>query len=119
MQKEDATQEEFKEALRLTIEHLEKLSTEERANWHKLIYFILAFIYHRRSAEERSELLKTVNATIADANRRKESENMVKTIAQALIEEGEETGEKRGAIGAKQEDLIRILYRRSFNIFHI
>jgi len=41
---------------------------------------------------------------------------MVKTIAQALIEKGEETGEKRGekrgAIGAKQDDLIRILYRR-------
>jgi hypothetical protein len=41
---------------------------------------------------------------------------MVKTIAQALIEEGEEIGiAKGGAIGkieAKQDALIRILYRR-------
>jgi len=116
MQKEDATKEEFKDALKSTIEHLEKLSIEEQANWGKLIYFILAFIHHRRSVAERSELLKTVNTAIADTNRRKESENMVKTIAQALIEEGEETGEKRGekrgAIGAKQDDLIMILRER-------
>jgi gamma-glutamyl phosphate reductase len=47
---------------------------------------------------------------------RRESENMVKTIAQALIEEGEELGrakwEEIGEIRAKQNDLIRILYRR-------
>lgn len=108
MQKESATKEEFSNALKLAIGHLEKLSTEERINWSKLIYFILAFIYHRRGTGERSELLKTVNTAIADANRRKESENMVKTIAQALIEEGEETGK----IEAKQDALIKILYRR-------
>ena len=37
---------------------------------------------------------------------------MIRTIAQALIDEGEETGIQRGAVEAKRDALIRILYRR-------
>ena len=40
IQKEKATAEEFGEALRLTVEHLEQMSSEERGNWEKLMRFL-------------------------------------------------------------------------------
>jgi hypothetical protein len=127
MQKENASKEEFRDALKSAVKHLDKLSAEERANWDKLIYYLLAFIYHRRKITEHSELVETVNTTIEDTNHRKEVENMGKTMAQFLMEEGEkigrakgleqgmEQGREQGLIKGKQDDLIRILSMR-FNV---
>ena len=41
LQKEDATQEEFVEALSMAIDHLESLLPEERGIWEKLIYYLM------------------------------------------------------------------------------
>ncbi len=105
IQKEEAAAEEFREALRLAVEHLSQMPQEERANWEKLMRFLLALIYHRREQEERAGFLNLVETTVSDKSRREEVGQMGKTIAQAFIEEGKELG----AVEARQEMLIELL----------
>ena len=116
IQKERSTEEEFREALQATIRRLELMPPAERANWEKLIYFLLAFIKHRRDATEHDDLFRVIKENITDKSRREEVESMGKTMAQLLIEEGEERGEARGEVRGevrgKAEFLIRFLYRK-------
>ncbi|MBI1925209.1 Rpn family recombination-promoting nuclease/putative transposase [Candidatus Poribacteria bacterium] len=105
IQKEEAMAEEFKEALRLAVEHLSQMPQDERANWEKLMRFLLALIYHRREQEEHAEFLNLVETTVSEKSRREEVGQMGKTIAQAFIEEGKELG----AVTAKQEAVIKLL----------
>jgi hypothetical protein len=71
---------------------------DERANWEKLMHFLFAFINHRREQSEQSELFEVVQNAVSDKSHRKEMEKMGKTIAQALMEEGEIKGEIKGKI---------------------
>jgi hypothetical protein len=112
IQKEEATTEEFGEALCLTVQHLEQMSPAEQANWEKLMRFLLALIYHRREQAERGEFLNIIETNVSEKSRREELDKMGKTIAQALIEEGKEIGRELGIVMAKQEVLIRLLRRR-------
>jgi predicted transposase YdaD len=120
IQKEEATAEEFGEALRLAIEHLEQISSEGRTNWEKLMRFLLALIYHRRKQSERAGFLKVIETNVVEKSRKEEVERMGKTIAQALIEEGKEIGKaegmelgrEMGTVATKQEDLIELLRGR-------
>jgi len=98
IQKEEATQEEFKEALHFAVQHLELILPDERANWERLMHFLFAFINHRREQSEQSELFEVVRDAVTDKFHRKEMEKMGKTIAQALIEEGEIKGKIEGKI---------------------
>jgi len=92
IQKEEATQEEFKDALHFAVQHLELMLPDERANWERLMHFLFAFINHRREQSEQSELLEVVQNAVSDKSHRKEMEKMGKTIAEALIEKGEIKG---------------------------
>lgn len=96
IQKEEATGEEFKEALHFAVQHLELMLPEERVNWERLMHFLFAFINHRREQSEQSELFEVVQSAVSDRSHRKEMEKMGKTIAQALIEEGEIKGKIEG-----------------------
>jgi len=73
----------------------------------------LTLIYNRREREERSEFVKIIESNVRDRNRKEEIEQMGKTIAQELIEEGKligkELGKELGTITAKQDALIRLL----------
>jgi len=109
IQEEETTAEEFREALRLAVEHLERMPPEGRANWEKLMRFLLALIYHRREQLERAELLGIIETNVIERSRKEEVEKMGKTIAEALIEEGKELGKELGIIAAKQEDSIKLL----------
>ena len=108
IQKEEATAEEFGEVLRLTVEHLEQMSPAERANWEKLMRFLLAFIFHRRERSEHAGFLNIIETNVVERIRKEEVEKMGKTMAQALIEEG--------TVAAKQEDLVKLL-RSKFDPF--
>jgi hypothetical protein len=136
LQKEDAKSEEFEDTLRLVANHLEQMPPEDRANWEKLMWFLLTLIYNRREREERSEFVKIVENNVSDRNRKEEIKNMGKTIAQELIEEGKqigielgkeigkelgkeigkelgkEIGKELGTITAKQDALIKLLKAR-------
>ena len=100
--------EEFQAALRETLMHLEALPDRELQVWEKAIYYLALLIYHRREEPEQAGLLEMIKRGTGEQRRREEVETMGKTIAQALIEEGE----ARGLIQAKQEDLLAFLEGR-------
>lgn len=105
VQKEDSASQEFEETLRLVVNHLEQMSSGEKANWEKLIWFIIMLIYNRREPRERSDFVKIIEDNVNEKNRKEEISNMGRTIAQELIEEGIEIG----TITTKQDALIRLL----------
>ena len=70
------------------------------------MHFLFAFINHRREQSEQSELFEVVQNAVSGKSHRKEMEKMGKTIAQALIEEGEIKGEIKGKIEGKIEGRI-------------
>jgi hypothetical protein len=105
MQKENADTEVFGDSLQLAVNHLKSMPQEERANWAKLIYFIMAFLYERREEPEHDKFLSIIKSSIEDKSQRKEAEEMGKTMAQVL----EARGEARGAITAKQDDIIKLI----------
>jgi hypothetical protein len=112
IQKEDATKEEFEEALHLAVSNLDKLPEEERNQWEKLMYYLILLIFHRRDAEEQPELFSVVNETVKDYNRREEVLKMGRTAAQALIEEGIGLGIEQGALRTRREDLLKFMQAR-------
>jgi hypothetical protein len=71
---------------------LQELSGQDRVRWYDLQRILITWAQHRRPQAERAALsAPTLNAQ-ADPDRRAEVEQMEKTIAQALIEEGEARG---------------------------
>ena len=109
MQKEKADTDEFRDSWQLAIEHLRLMTSEEKANWAKLMYFMMAFLYERREESEHDEFINIIRSSIDDKSQRKEVEEMGKTMAQVLEEIGEARGIEKGTIMTKQEDLIKIL----------
>ena len=96
------------------------MTPEEHANWAKLIYFIMAFLYERREEPEQNEFLNIIKSSIDDNSQRKEAEEMGKTMAQVLEERGEARGEAKGEakgrrlekIETKQDDIIKLIRLR-------
>jgi len=109
LQKEDATAKEFEDTLQLVVNHLEQMPPNERANWEKLMWFLLTLIYNRREPDERSEFVRIVENNVNDKNRKEEISKMGRTIAQELIDEGKQLGIEIGTITTKQDDLIKLL----------
>jgi predicted transposase YdaD len=109
MQKEDANFGEFSKSLQIAIRNLDLMSQEDRENWAKLVFFIVEFIRHRRNKEEQPQLFDIVEASFTNTLRQEEVKSMMKTGAQALLEEGREEGLELGIIRTKQQDLIRLL----------
>jgi len=109
MQKENADTDAVKDSIKIAIEHLKMMPPEERANWSKLIYFIMAFIYERREEPEHEGFLSIIKSGIKDKTQREEVEKMGKTMSQVLRERGEAIGEARGKITTKQEDIIKLI----------
>ncbi|MBI1929850.1 Rpn family recombination-promoting nuclease/putative transposase, partial [Candidatus Poribacteria bacterium] len=106
LQKEEATQEEFVEALLKAIDYLETLPPEERGMWEKLMYYLFLLIYHRRDPSEQGRLLQHVHERVRAHNRTEEVATMRQTMAQALIQEGRELGYVEAAIQTKQAVLM-------------
>ncbi|MDQ1326783.1 MAG: hypothetical protein QG641_63 [Candidatus Poribacteria bacterium] len=109
LQKEDAKSEEFEDTLRLVVEHLEQMPPNEKVNWEKLMWFLLTLIYNRREKKERVEFVKIVENNVSEKNRKEEINEMGKTIAQELIDEGKLLGIEIGTVTTKQDALIRLL----------
>ena len=110
IQKEYSTKEAFAEALKVAVSNLDHLPEEERNQFRKLMYYLVLLIFHRRTEEERPELLSVVNDTVKDHQRREEVLEMGRTAAQSLMEEGRELG----LLQARQEDLLEFM-RSKFN----
>jgi hypothetical protein len=79
IQHENADTEEFAEALKVAVSHLDTLPKEERNQWEKLMWYLVLLIFHRRDTEEQSELISLVDETTTDRNRREEVLKMGRT----------------------------------------
>jgi predicted transposase YdaD len=109
--------EEFIEVLREVMAHLEIIPDREHQAWVKAVYYLALIIYHRREEPDRSALLEVIQAGARERRQQEEIEEMGRTIAQALIEEGlqkgmregEARGEARGALQRSQEILLSLL----------
>jgi len=117
MQKENAGTDEVRDSIQSGVNHLKLMTPEEQANWAKLIYFMMAFIYERRDESEHDEFLSIIKSSIEDKTGRKEAEEMGKTMSQVLQERGEAIGEARGIekgiekgkIETKQDAIIKLM----------
>jgi len=92
---------EFQALLRKALGRLNALPEEARQQWEKAAFYLALLVYHRREETEQAGLLEVIQRGMGEGCRREEIEEMGKTIAQALMEEG--------AQRAKQEDLLVLL----------
>lgn len=104
LQQENADIETLSTALLEAVPHVKHL--------RKAIAYLLLFILHRRPAAEHEDLIRLVEQQANEM----EVENMAKSMADILSEQGETRGEikgeKRGETRAKREDIIKLLQIR-------
>lgn len=108
LQQRKARPAEFRSLLARTVERLEGLAEMEQARWRDLLTYIHALVYNQRSPGEQPRLQRTIIESVHTDRRRRESGQMAKTIAEALMEEGEWKAERR----TRQQTLLRLLGRR-------
>jgi hypothetical protein len=88
LQQEDASVEELRAALRAAIEHIQQLAAEDRQQWAELMQFFQALIFHRREVQEQEVLRRVVESSVGETLAREEVEQMGKTMAQVVFEQG-------------------------------
>ncbi len=74
----------------------------------KAITYLVLFILHQRPAVEHEDLIRLVEQQAHGM----EVENMAKSMADVLIEQGEAKGEAKGEIRAKREAIIKLIQSR-------
>jgi predicted transposase YdaD len=113
LQQAGASREALAVVLRQAMEALSRLPAAEQAAWRQVAYYLLLLIYHRRERQEWQGLAQVILDVVQARGRREEIEQMGKTIAEELIEEGKELGKEQGLqqgiLQAKREDLRRLL----------
>ena len=87
------------------------MTEDDVGEWRRLLYYLQLMILHYRSREEALTLRPALSAAHQDRKRRKEIEDMGKTMAEALIEEGAAQGEVRGEVRGEARGLARGLAR--------
>jgi hypothetical protein len=105
IQQRHARPEEFRVLLERVVQRLEEMPVRERQRWLELLSYIRALIYHDRDAAEQEELREVILASVCTDERRREVENMIRTGAEALREEGRQ----EGAVSALQQSLLNVL----------
>jgi hypothetical protein len=95
---------EFQDVLRQVVARVDRLHVKARGRWEHQLWFAHALIYHAREEPERGRLADFIRATVRQAEQA-EVKTMGKTIAEALMEEGEATGILKG----KRDMLLRLL----------
>jgi hypothetical protein len=69
------------------------MPASERTRWIEFLSYILALVYHARSAEEQPELREVVDRSVQTDPHRKEFSRMGQTIAEMYIDQGKQQGE--------------------------
>ena len=108
LQKEHADREEIRAALMEAVAHIDTLDEEKTQQWRRAIFYLYLLILHRRPSEEHDELKMIVHQQIQETSRREEGEVMAQTMAEYLIEQGEE----RDQTQAKREAVLKLLRLR-------
>ena len=102
LQKENASEAEIKSAFIEAISHLNTLGEEQIEQWEIAIAYLLLLILHRRP-DEQHDGLKIVVQDQIPLSRRKEVTEMVYSMADLLLEQGEKRGIERGRQEGRQE----------------
>jgi hypothetical protein len=103
-----AAADEFRAALRRVVDHLAGMAQVERERWLLLLSCIDAMIYHDRAVGERPELREMVRNSAATDPLRREVEEIMRTGADALRDEGRQ--EERA--NSRRQTLLRQLRLR-------
>ncbi len=82
----------------------------QRGRWQTLLSYLYALMYYAREEPERASLTQMIDRSIKSEKHRKEVRNMGKTIAEALKEEGLQTGQ--------QQMLIRLIRKQFGSVPH-
>lgn len=96
MREEDAPTENMESVYQAATLWLTALPKEEQAVWAEVLHFLWLLVQHRRSVEERERLWQITEKAIRARRREREVRSMIKTMVDALREEGEARGEERG-----------------------
>jgi hypothetical protein len=98
----------FRRTLEGVLSHLEQMPAAERTRWVEFLSYILALVYHARSADEQPELHDVVDRSVQTDPHRKEYSRMGQTIAEMYIDRGKQQGE----LAMARATLLRQLRKR-------
>ena len=93
------------EALSAALTHLETLASENPELHNHALLYLHYLVFFKRPEAEQAKLKQLIQSQTHD----KEVQNIIMTGAEALIQQGEIRGEKRGEIQAKREFLLKLL----------
>jgi hypothetical protein len=97
----------FRDVLGQVVAQVDRLHAKQRGRWEHLLWFAHALVYHARETPERERLADFIRVTVQKAEQT-EVQNMGKTIAESLIEEGKSAGIAEG----KRRTLVRLLQQK-------
>ena len=109
LQKEDAGKSEISEALVSAVSALSELDETQASQVRQALLYFIQLIVHRRSAEEREDLIELIKRHSRDES---EVAIMAQTTADLLIKQGREQGIEQGARQAHIKNTIAILNAR-------
>jgi hypothetical protein len=97
----------FRHVLGQVVAQVDHLHARQRGRWEHLLWFAHALVYHARETPEREQFADFIRATVRQAEQA-EVQNMGKTIAESLLEEGKSAGILEG----KRGTLVRLLQQK-------
>jgi predicted transposase YdaD len=105
IQQRRARPEEFRALVVRVVQRLEEMPAQERQRWLELLSYIRVLVYHDRESSEQEDLREVIIGSVRTDERRRELENMFRSGADVLLEEGRQ----QGAIRALQQTLLNVL----------
>ena len=113
LQKEHSDKSEIGEALVTAVSELSRLDASQFSQVRQALLYFVQLIFHRRSDEERDELIELVKRHSRDES---EVAIMAQTAAEVLIErgkvEGIEQGIEQGIVEGKRASILQLLRLR-------
>jgi ElaB/YqjD/DUF883 family membrane-anchored ribosome-binding protein len=100
---------EFRQLLEEAVEALAGMAEAQRLRWLELLSYIHMLVYHERTEPERRDLQEMIELPVQTDRLRQEVQEMKRTIAEAMQEEGRRMGEQQEAVRARQRTLLRLL----------
>jgi predicted transposase YdaD len=109
VQQRRARSQEFRALLRRVVEHLELLPAKERQRWLELLSYLQALVYHDREETEHQGLRELIVTSVQTDEHRQEITNMVRSMADVMLEKGRQEGRQEGRREGQQEILLVLL----------
>jgi hypothetical protein len=108
IQQRKARPQEFRALVVRVVERLEEMPARERLRWLELLSYIRALVYHDREPPEQDELREVIASSVRTDEHRREVENMFRSGADVLIEQGFQ----KGSVKTLQQTVVNLLRRK-------